>query len=229
MTRRAINLGCGKLVYPLTERPREHYLEPDLFFDPTNDLVWDNVDRNLYPGVNIQCDLFDYPWKGIESNTYDFALASHLVEHIPHHLIIEGKFVPHDPRFQDMWFAFFSELHRIMKPGGRAYIIVPYAWSNSGIADPTHVRYVVPATFGYFDAQTDSDTFIYQMNGQQWNCNLETWPDFMPHEQGLAIAKQRALLEQMDQVADLGPIVLGLGNSNINMICEFVVKMDAIK
>ena len=46
--------------------------------------------------------------------------------------------------------ASFNECYRIMEVGGRLHIRVPLFPNVGSIADPTHVRYFVPETFGYF-------------------------------------------------------------------------------
>ena len=103
-TKRGINLGCGKVILPC-ERPNQHGLIPDwLYTDP--EIAWDNADWNGLEGVNKVVDLFDYPWREsdgavLPDNTYDYAIASHIVEHIPHHIVCNGQFVTRHPEWQD--------------------------------------------------------------------------------------------------------------------------------
>lgn len=68
--------------------------------------------------------------------TVDAVRASHLVEHIPAGL----------PRI-----ALFNEVWRVLKPGGTFQVIVPFIGTWHAIADPTHVSFWVPESFGYFD------------------------------------------------------------------------------
>lgn len=48
---------------------------------------------------------------------------------------------------QDGWFAFLSELWRVLTPGAIVHIISPYAWSDGAVVDPTHTRYLTPQSF----------------------------------------------------------------------------------
>ena len=156
---RGINLGCGTNIMPTTQPEHHRLIPPTLYNDA--DIQWDNVDWNAGPGVNKVVDLFDYPWFDREApipamgnwkdqvlpdNTYDFALASHIVEHIPHHIVWEGQFMHRHLEYQDGWFAWFAQLWRVMKPGGKAYVLCPFVWSDSAFMDPTHTRHVGPGT-----------------------------------------------------------------------------------
>lgn len=73
----------------------------------------------------------------VEDNYVDAVRASHVMEHIP--------------AGQDRIHA-FNEVHRVLKPHGTFQVIVPgigptyHAW-----ADPTHVSFWCPESFGYFD------------------------------------------------------------------------------
>jgi hypothetical protein len=249
--KRGINLGCGKIILP-GPKPEHHRLIPDAVY--AEETAWDNVDRNAGEGVNIVCDLFDYPWRQqlspiaqemlrlgydkLSDNTYDVAIASHIAEHIPHHIVWEGQFVHHHPEYQDGWFAFFSELWRVMKPGGVAYILAPYGFSLGGLSDPTHTRYLTPTTFNYFNAPTNGSPFEYRM-GASWQMNPEVM--YSPHEEGMKlIARYAALanaaaglvgqsvLHEVDKM-DWSQLMSELASNHINMIAEFCVEMTAVK
>jgi len=62
----------------------------------------------------------------------DEFLLSHVIEHIPQTLPL------------------MQELHRIAKPGAKAWIRVPHGSSDDAWEDPTHVRAYFPGSFGYF-------------------------------------------------------------------------------
>jgi len=84
----------------------------------------------------------DVPWP-IETDSVDAIMASHVMEHIP-----AGK-----PRIDVM-----NEAHRVLKPGGTFEIRVPLMTGSwHAIADPTHVSYWVPESFGYFDGSMGYD------------------------------------------------------------------------
>lgn len=180
-TKRGVNLGCGRVTLPC-ERPKHHELVPEfLYTDP--DIQWDNVDWNAGEGVSHVVDLFDYPW-ALESDTYDYAIASHIVEHIPHHIVERGQFVHRHELYQDGWFYWFSELNRILKPGGQAFILCPYAFSNGGISDPTHTRYVTFATFYYLIDNAESP-FTYRKAGRWADIDSARNLRWTPHVMGV--------------------------------------------
>lgn len=228
MSKRGINLGCGNIIMPCA-RPAHHQLIPEwLYTDP--DIVWDNADRNEYPGVNKVLDLFDYPWHALESEAYDYAIAAHIVEHIPHHIVWEGQFVQHHKDYQDGWFAWFGELRRIMKPGGQAWILAPYAFSNAGISDPTHTRYITMATWGYLNEPNEQSPFAYrQRGGWKFDFGRDVW--WAPHEDAIRELKlQTALLAEgaiMDEQF-LGQAVYQASLSRLNAIVEVCVRLEAV-
>ena len=266
---RGINLGCGTNIMP-TARPDHHRLIPETLYTDA-DIQWDNVDWNAGPGVNKVVDLFDYPWFDREApipamgnwkdqvlpdNTYDFALASHIVEHIPHHIVWEGQFMHRHPEYQDGWFAWFAQLWRVMKHGGKAYVLCPFVWSDSAFMDPTHTRHVGPGTFNYFSNIDQVDPpFRYRM-AQRWSLDL-TNIHWTPHN--YAWAKFRRSLKALDALTDLvtgGTLdfpggdwiddetmkppdalredvasfgIWNIGHNHINAIVDFMVEMTAVK
>ena len=271
---RGINLGCGTNIMPTTQPEHHRLIPPTLYTDA--DIQWDNVDWNAGPGVNKVVDLFDYPWREQEQirgfdimpgqdimehdvllpdNTYDMALVAHICEHIPHHIVWDGKFMHRHPEYQDGWFAWFAQLWRVMKPGGKVYVLCPFVWSDSGQMDPTHTRYVGPATFNYFNNQTDeAPAFRYRM-AQRWQVSLEqiAWT---PHNYAIDMVRRelRTLAELTGWITegarnvDIGSWVYGdnvtaddvevqkgsyhvwlIGNNHINAIVEFMIEMTAVK
>lgn len=141
--RRGVNLGCGRIIMP-TAKPGHHHMLPDELYTDRG-ITWDNVDQFAMPGVSHAFDLMRYPWP-LEDDSYDVALATHILEHIPHGIIRHGQL----ESLTGGWWAWWGELGRIMRPGGTLYFIAPYAGSRSATCDPTHTRYLMPATFGYF-------------------------------------------------------------------------------
>lgn len=77
----------------------------------------------------------DIPWPRQDA-TVEAIHASHVMEHIH-----AGT-----PRI-----AVLNEAWRVLRPGGTLTIIVPYAFSWQGQADPTHVSNWVPESFRYLD------------------------------------------------------------------------------
>jgi SAM-dependent methyltransferase len=93
---------------------------------------FNGVDLYKTDSVDIQADLFKPDWP-IESNSVDEVHCSHFIEHHPDLCL------------------FWSELYRILKPGGKATIIAPFGKNNRAWQDPTHVRAIVEESFFYLD------------------------------------------------------------------------------
>lgn len=232
MAKRGINLGCGTIILPC-KRPNHHKLIPEwLYTDP--EIEWDNADWNALPGVNKVVDLFDYPWHELETGAYDYVIASHIVEHIPHHIVWEGQFVPRHPEFQDGWFAWFSELRRIVKPGGEAWVLTPFGFSHSGMSDPTHTRYLTMATWEYFSKPSPDTPFLYRTNGR-WKIDPLTDIMFLAHENMIATLRQqfKGLLNMNEDEADdvlqehYPRAVYQASISRLNAIVEMCVHLRA--
>lgn len=134
MQRKYLNLGAGKVILP-APKPAHHGLIPDGIHEYA---LWDNVDVIDNDGINIVADLFKYPWTWAADNSYDSAIATHLVEHIDHGTEDTNGF-----------FLFFDQLHRVLTPDAIAHILVPYAFSTGAVQDPDHKRYLTPETFTY--------------------------------------------------------------------------------
>jgi len=138
MMKPMLNLGCGRVILPLpiADRPIHHALVDESIFEyPT----WVNVDKNPEVGVDVCLDLFRYPWD-FDDNAFNGALLSHVCEHIPHMVHPDDH-----RRFQEMqdgWYAFFSELHRVLTHGAMVHCLSPYGHGSDAISDPSHTRYL---------------------------------------------------------------------------------------
>jgi SAM-dependent methyltransferase len=67
---------------------------------------WDVLDLyDTSPHVNLRLDIMDTK---LEKDTYDMVVASAILEHVPY----PGRAV--------------DEMHRILKPGGRVFVAVPF-------------------------------------------------------------------------------------------------------
>jgi SAM-dependent methyltransferase len=122
MAVRSLNLGCGRDIRPASEG-------------------WVNMDIAKLDGVDVVHDLFDLPWP-LESGSFDHALASHVLEHVPHQL-------PADPSRNGLVLV-MEEIHRILRPGGTVVVRAPHPEAADAWADPTHTRVLHPKTFEYF-------------------------------------------------------------------------------
>lgn len=166
-----LNLGCGRAQLPTT---KDNPFTKHLMFLPETALDqnerWTNIDRVAIDGVDEVIDLFAYPWVRSSNgnpwneNTVDEIWASHLVEHIPH----TARYAPcattmHQTQGAlDGWYAWFYEAWRILKPDGLLHIVSPTAFSNEGMIDPSHTRYILPSSFSYLSPNQDAP-FDYQI------------------------------------------------------------------
>ena len=166
-----LNLGSGKRILPADPDPSDWLIDPAIF----HYALWHNVDKVDLPGVDECVDLFTYPWPW-EDNSFDGALLSHLVEHVPHEVDVDYagdasmRLKEQYINIQDGWYAFFSELTRVLTPGAIAHIIHPYAWSAGAASDPTHTRLITEHTWSHQLSKADvNDQFAYATG----DCNLE--------------------------------------------------------
>lgn len=168
-----LNLGCGRATFPTT--PDNPYTQHLLYAIHNgcpeamdSSVQWTNVDRVNGPNINAVINLWRLPWlksdnRPFADNSFDFVWMSHLIEHIPHDMrinpnahMLDGYLTKLSQQDGDMWWGWFYEIWRILKPGGQAHIITPYALSLGALGDPTHTRYITPSTFGYFSPNDDA-------------------------------------------------------------------------
>lgn len=162
-----LNLGCGLTRFP-GPPPDSHdgLVAPEVYSYPD----WLNISRNAEETPDQVMDLFTYPW-GLKSDAYEGAVVGHLLEHVPHEIKISnyargcglgwiGR-VEELANMQDGFFAFMSELWRVLKPDGIAHIICPYGLSRAYMSDPTHTRPIVEGTFGYLGGRNPNATYHY--------------------------------------------------------------------
>lgn len=125
------------------------------------DLACGQNQRPGFKGVDLftgepRVDLLAFPWPWADASV-DEVVCSHFVEHIPMgYLDLDVPGAVHvlpGLRRKDLFFAFFDELYRVLKPGGRAEILVPYLRSNRAFQDPTHRRFLCEESFLYLNAE----------------------------------------------------------------------------
>jgi len=100
------------------------------------------VDISSEAGADIVLDLLKFPW-GWDDNEVEEIHCSHFIEHIGTEMY-EG---------QDLFFRFFDECWRILRPGGIMSVVCPNARSNRAFQDPTHRRFIVGETFFYLSKE----------------------------------------------------------------------------
>lgn len=160
------------------------------------------VGMDIHPGKDVKYvgDILDFwskdnVWSKIKDKSVDEIDCTMFVEHIPH--IIEGHGMKHG--YDDCFYLFFNEIHRILKPAefdetnpniatkGFAKIVVPYYSSPRADQDPTHVRRLSEASFLYLNQEwlkqnkldhypTKADfnfSYAYNINGRLQNRNQE--------------------------------------------------------
>ncbi|MEM4160617.1 MAG: methyltransferase domain-containing protein [Thermoplasmata archaeon] len=115
-----LNIGCGKDIKPRSEG-------------------WINLDCIPLPGVDVVWDIKKTPWP-FKDNQFDFIYCSHILEHIPHYI----------GRDEDGLIIVMKEIYRVLKPGGKIEIKVPYYKDENAVKDPTHCRLFDIETFDYF-------------------------------------------------------------------------------
>jgi predicted SAM-dependent methyltransferase len=94
------------------------------------------------PTVDVVCDVNNTPWP-FTDNTFDLVFLNHCLEHV-----------------NDV-VATLEEIHRILKPGGRVVIQVPYFRCVDAYNDPTHKHFFTSLTLDYFIAHTKLSKYHY--------------------------------------------------------------------
>jgi len=132
------------------------------------DLACGDNKREGYKGIDVVktdsvdyvVDLQSYPWP-IESESAEEINCSHYIEHIPH-VDVQGiikncnsfeEFKEKLSNTKDGLVNFFNELYRILKPGGKVYLVAPYYTSMRAYGDPTHTRYIGDYSFYYLNRE----------------------------------------------------------------------------
>lgn len=191
------------------------------------DLGCGNTPRDGFEGVDIagdkalhKVDLFKFPWPWAD-NSVDEIYCSHFAEHIPARTIERSDLAtqpgigapsPIDTSFldRDMFFAFFDECWRILKPNCFMHVTVPHLRNDRAFQDPTHRRFICEATFAYLWAEWR------KLNVPQYDvrCNFEAEVNStIPNEVGLRSPEVQA----------------DLIKTRWNVAIDLVAKLKAIK
>jgi SAM-dependent methyltransferase len=222
-----VNIGAGRIILP-GPKPVHHALIDDAIYQYP---YWVNVDRNGEPGIDRVVDVFRYPWP-FEDNSFDGALLTHLVEHIPHDIrAVKNMTSSEAVRFdkiaqaQDGWYAFWSELYRVLTPGAVVHVLSPYAWSQGAMTDPTHTRYITEHVFTHSMAPDPNSPFKYETGGIHFE-------QVEPARFGISPMYQHLVAQPGD-----GPDVQNAKTvqlqhalmTQINVAFELAVKLQAVK
>jgi SAM-dependent methyltransferase len=92
---------------------------------------WINLDIKKRVGIDIVHDLNKFPYP-FDDETFDLILAEHVLEHL------------------ENFTKTMSELYRILKPGGKIIVYVPYYTSPNAWSHPEHKKAFTYLTFLYF-------------------------------------------------------------------------------
>lgn len=109
---------------------------------------------DLLAAAEHKVDLWKFPWPFDDSSVEEIH-CSHFVEHIPAREVEPRDLVDANPQLLERWvgvdmfFAFFDEAFRILRPGGKMRVIVPSLKSERAFQDPTHRRFIPMVTFLY--------------------------------------------------------------------------------
>lgn len=98
---------------------------------------WINADLYAGPGIDGTFDACK-TWP-FEDSSIGQIFGNHVLEHLP------------DPM------TFFREAHRVLIHGGRLELTMPYGISNEAIADPTHLKSWIPASFCFLQPGWDEE------------------------------------------------------------------------
>jgi len=94
-----------------------------------------NHDIANLPGIEVVHDLNQYPWPWNENTVHEIK-ANDVLEHLRN------------------FTRAMEEIHRILVPGGKCHLRVPYWNSCCAHGDPTHQRSFHETTFYFFDPST---------------------------------------------------------------------------
>ncbi len=110
----------------------------------TLDISYGNWEKQAHsvrlgPGGDIDRDPRIVPFP-LPSGCATECAVTHVLEYLP----------------PEHFFAFFDELHRVMRPNSILYVKGPYGGEDSmgWISDPTHQTRIVEATFSWLDPRT---------------------------------------------------------------------------
>jgi SAM-dependent methyltransferase len=92
-----------------------------------------DIDKSLSP--DIAWDMNVFPWP-IDDKSFDEVIAINILEHVEDLVLV------------------LNEIHRILKPSGKLYILVPHFTNYAAYVDPTHRQHLSYFSFDYFISGT---------------------------------------------------------------------------
>lgn len=126
---------------------------------------WVGIDIAKVPGVDHVHDLWQFPWP-VKRDSVSEAKCIHLSEHIPHReapyvevdsagnieMLAQDRWARSVRRWGhvvDLWWDFWTEVHRVLEPDGLIHVVGPYYSSRRADQDPTHERRLTEDSFSY--------------------------------------------------------------------------------
>lgn len=109
---------------------------------------WTNMDAHPHDARVVAWDLTRLPWP-FADQSFELVYASHVLEHVPP-ILRETKGVQ-----RDVLFDVFDEIHRVLRPGGRLVMRVPWGGSHPGLLHIAHYRQWRPEWLYYLEPHHD--------------------------------------------------------------------------
>jgi ubiquinone/menaquinone biosynthesis C-methylase UbiE len=100
------------------------------------------MDILALPGVDVVHSFNNAPWPFPDSH-FDLVFMNHALEHVADIV------------------AVMNEVHRILRPGGRLVVQVPYFRCIDAYTDPTHTHFFTAGTLDYFVAHSGLSKYAY--------------------------------------------------------------------
>lgn len=148
--------------------PTEPTLKLDLGCGPNKQPDHLGVDCRKFPGVDIVLDLGKESWPWADGSVLE-AHSSHFLEHLTATERVH----------------FMNELHRVLVPGGKCKIIVPYWASSRAYGDPTHQWPPIgEMTFTYLSRSwriANAPHTDIAWNDQGYSCDFDTGAGYSIH------------------------------------------------
>lgn len=150
-----LNLGCGYDV-----RPR--------------DAGWTNMDAFATSPEVVHWDLTRLPWP-FQDGAFELVYASHVLEHVPP-LLRDAKGIQ-----RDILFDVFDEIHRVLKPGGKLVMRVPWGGSHPSMAHIAHYRQWRPEWLHYFEPEHPERVTTRHFRVLRWKRTRDTVEPRLPY------------------------------------------------
>jgi predicted SAM-dependent methyltransferase len=196
----------------------EQYLKLDLACGQNIRAGFEGVDLPGVPGVHHEMNLARFPWKWADNSVGEIN-CSHFLEHLPMIYVDKhGNELPFgDPTGKDLFFAFFDECYRILRPEGTMVIVVPSCRSSRAFQDPTHRRFFPSEAFVYLNEGMRKANKLDHYN-VVCNFDVAVDPGIFQHK-----AEQLHLMARLPEVRDQ------ILDERWNVIADWHVKLRSLK